>query len=139
MPEAEEIAREMSGGDPELMEEFLSEGYLGLAAAVSELGPWEDPADEDAIEEILRRVREAVSAAARTRDDMTMIDRHLIGQVEQLSACIDSLTEELGTKPNIDEIANKMGIPQERVLSILKLTGEDRDDRSYYPQDADET
>ena len=137
MPEVEEIARETAGADPELMEEFLSEGYLGLVAAVSAISPGTDPAAEEEIEEILRRVREAVGAAARSRDDAAMIDRHLIGQVEQLSACIDLLTEELGTKPNIDEIANRMGVSQERVLSILKLTGEDRDDRSYFPSDAE--
>ena len=133
MPEAEEIARETAGPDPELMEELLSEGYLGLVAAVDEIGAETDPGGEEQIEEILLRVREAVEAAARRRDDTAMIDRHLIGWVEQLSASIDRLTEELGAKPNIDEIANEMGISQERVLAILKLTGEDRDDRSYFP------
>ena len=48
--------------------------------------------------------------------------------MDLLNQSIDRLTEELGTKPNIDEIANDMGITQDKVIDILKLTGEDLDE-----------
>ena len=44
-----------------------------------------------------------------------------------LNESISKLTDELGKKPTIDEIANDLRIPQDKVLDILKLTGEDID------------
>lgn len=133
MPEIREMAQEAAPDDGELQEELLAEGYLLLVTAVRDVSLKAGPAGGEEIEDLLTRVREGMLGALRARDDAALIDRHLVGQVEQLSAAIDALTEELGTRPNIDEIANKMGISQERVLSILKLTGEDREDRSYFP------
>lgn len=137
MPDVGDLARDMAGGDPELSEELPAEGYLALVSAVRTLASESQgdpvPDEEDLEEAVLARVRESLERALAAREDLALIDRHLVGQVEQLSGSIDRLTEELGTKPNIDEIANDMGISQERVLSILKLTGEDREDRSYFP------
>ena len=41
-----------------------------------------------------------------------------------MNKSISRLTEELGSKPTVDELANDMGISQVKVLEILKLTGE---------------
>ena len=68
----------------------------------------------------------------RRRDD------RLVVQVELLNRSIEKLTEDLGTKPNIDEIANDMGITQQNVLDILKLTGEGLSDESFIPPAAEE-
>ena len=44
--------------------------------------------------------------------------------MELLNRSINALTESLGTKPTIDEVANDMGVPQDTVIEILKLMGE---------------
>ena len=73
-----------------------------------------------AIRKALERAQKE-AAALRKKDDRVIV------QVEMLNESISKLTDELGKKPNIDEIANDLRIPQEKVLDILKLTGEDID------------
>ena len=49
----------------------------------------------------------------------------LVERVQSLSDAIDRLTAVNAEKPNIDELANELGITQEEVLSVIRLTGED--------------
>ena len=61
-------------------------------------------------------------------------DKQLIAQVELPSKSIDAMTEELGTKPTVDEIANYMGVQQKTVLEILKLSGEELPEGEFYKE-----
>ena len=110
-------------------EDLRQEGMVGLVRGVDSLS--EDP-DEWGGRSVEETVKEAIRAAALEAKDafieLTRKDDRLIAQVELLNQSIDRLTEELGTKPNIDEIANDMGITQDKVIDILKLTGEDLDE-----------
>lgn len=119
---ADEIALEMADEEAADAEELRSEAYLGLAEALHDLG---DDADEEAVED---RIRCHMLAVREETEVLAASDRCLIAQVEELKACIDKLTEELGEKPNFDELANAMGVSQDKVLAILKLAGEDVDE-----------
>ena len=55
----------------------------------------------------------------------------LLGGLLDQFAIVIKFAEELGGKPNIDELANDLGISQEEVLKILKLTGTTPDDESF--------
>ena len=46
-------------------------------------------------------------------------------KVEMLDEAITTLTEELGRKVTLEELAVHMGLEEEEVISILKLAGED--------------
>ena len=128
MEEVERIAEEFQDGSVPA-EDLIQEGYLGLLDGVnsldSEAAGWSGLSVEETVTGAIRRAMEDAAGkyAAFGRDD-----ERLVAQVELLNASIDRLTEELGTKPNIDEIANDMGISQETVIRILKLTGEEVDE-----------
>ena len=52
-------------------------------------------------------------------------DRKMIEKVEMLDENIKTLTEELGRKVTIDELAVYMGVDMEEIEDILKLTGDE--------------
>ncbi|MCI6173817.1 MAG: hypothetical protein MR671_06105 [Clostridiales bacterium] len=128
MPLVDEVIEDLDDGVMP-SEDLRQEGMVGLVRGVDSLS--EDP-DEWGGRSVEETVKEAIRAAALEAKDafieLTRKDDRLIAQVELLNQSIDRLTEELGTKPNIDEIANDMGITQDKVIDILKLTGEDLDE-----------
>ena len=78
--------------------------------------------------EVMRgAIRKALERAQKEAAALKKKDDRVIVQVEMLNESISKLTDELGKKPTIDEIANDLRIPQDKVLDILKLTGEDID------------
>ena len=135
------IANETDDGSVPL-EDLIQEGYVGLLRGIKELDNETDQTDSASmrsVREILTEaIREAVSGAIREEAEMRHRDDRLVVQVELLNRSIEKLTEDLGTKPNIDEIANDMGITQQNVLDILKLTGEGLSDESFIPPAAEE-
>ena len=135
------IANETDDGSVAL-EDLIQEGYVGLLRGIKELDNETDQTDSASmrsVREILTEaIREAVSGAIREEAEMRRRDDRLVVQVELLNRSIEKLTEDLGTKPNIDEIANDMGITQQNVLDILKLTGEGLSDESFIPPAAEE-
>jgi len=137
MEEVEGIAKETDDGSLPL-EDLIQEGYVGLISAVQALGA-EAEEEETAegglfLSQMLReRIRGAMLDAQAAHRNLLKDDDRLIVQVELLNRSIERLTEELGTKPNIDEIANDMKITQEDVLSILKLTGDHVDEDALRP------
>ena len=137
MEEDEGIAKETDDGSLPL-EDLIQEGYVGLISAVQALGA-EAEEEETAegglfLSQMLReRIRGAMLDAQAAHRNLLKDDDRLIVQVELLNRSIERLTEELGTKPNIDEIANDMKITQEDVLSILKLTGDHVDEDALRP------
>ena len=130
------IANETDDGSVPL-EDLIQEGYVGLLRGIKELDNETDQTDSASmrsVREILTEaIREAVSGAIREEAEMRRRDDRLVVQVELLNRSIEKLTEDLGTKPNIDEIANDMKIPQETVLKILKLTDEGFDEEEFIP------
>lgn len=118
MTMAKEIAIEMNDGRIN-EEELLEEAYLGLAEALNDLGK---DADDDAIDDA---IRDHMKQYIQEFEDSISSDDYLVTQVQILNDAIDKLTVDLGTRPNIDELANEMGISQEKVIDILKLVGED--------------
>ena len=49
----------------------------------------------------------------------------MVEKVALLDASIQTLTEELGRKVTIDELAVYMGMTEEEIEDILRLTGEE--------------
>ena len=113
MPEAVRIALEMSDGSVPI-EDLTQEAYVGLLMGLNMVAE-----SEDALEE---------------QRELDKRDKQLIAQVELLSKSIDAMTEELGTKPTVDEIANYMGVQQKTVLEILKLSGEELPEGEFYKE-----
>ena len=130
LSDVEEIAAELSDGTvPE--EDLISEGYVGLMEGLKSF----DAGDPELMpmnmtETVRSAVRSAILSAIDRSREYEKTGELLVAQVELLRKSIDRLTEELGTKPNIDEIANDMQISQDKVLEIIKLTGPDVSDEA---------
>ncbi len=131
MPDVEGIVRDLDNGLIPF-EDLMQEGYVGLVEGVNgireDAGDW---AGASVDEQVHEAIRTAVQRAIDEAIEMMRKDDRLIAQVELLSKSIDRLTEELGTKPDIDEIANDMGISQNKVMDIMKLAGEDTGEEDH--------
>ncbi len=124
MPDVEEIVNELDNGTIPL-EDLMQEGFVGLVEGVNSIS--DDPDEWSGVsmdEQVHAAIRRAVQAALDEQKALTEKDDRLIVQVEMLNASIDKLTTQLGSKPTIDELANELGVTQDKVIEILKLTGE---------------
>ncbi len=133
MEEVAEAADEMSDGILPL-EDLIQEGYVGLMQGIRLLERGEAEEMELSVTDTLRgSIRQAIREAIELQKGRLRQDDRLVVQVELLNRSIERLTEELGTKPNVDEIANDMRISQQEVLNILRLTGEGISDEEFLP------
>ena len=124
MPLAMRIAAEMDDGAIPL-EDLTQEAFVGLVAGLNIIAQYEDRVKENTIAQSLERaIREQINIAQEEQRALAKRDDQLLVQVEILNRSINSLTETIGTKPTIDEVANDMGVSQETVIEILKLMGE---------------
>ena len=55
-------------------------------------------------------------------------DEKVVIQVNLLNDAIERLRKETGVAPNIDELANELGISQQKVLEIIKIAGDDEEE-----------
>lgn len=124
MPLAMKIAAEMDNGDIPL-EDLTQEAFVGLVAGLNILSKYEGSLEGMPLDKTLERaIREQILIAQEEQKALAKRDDQLLVQVEMLNRSINSLTESIGTKPTIDEVANDMGISQDTVIEILKLMGE---------------
>lgn len=124
MPLAMKIAAEMDNGDMPL-EDLTQEAFVGLVAGLNILAEYESTLEGMSLDKTLERaIREQILIAQEEQRAIRKRDDQLFAQVRLLNRSINELTETLGTKPTIDEVANDMGVAQDTVIEILKLMGE---------------
>ena len=134
MPEAVRIALEMSDGSVSI-EDLTQEAYVGLLMGLNMVAESEDTFDALPLTQTVEEaIRAQIASALEEQRELDKKDKQLIAQVELLSKSIDAMTEELGTKPTVDEIANYMGVQQKTVLEILKLSGEELPEGEFYKE-----
>ena len=134
MPEAMRIALEMSDGSVPI-EDLTQEAYVGLLMGLNMVAESEDTFDALPLTQTVEEaIRSQIASALEEQRELDKRDKQLIAQVELLSKSIDAMTEELGTKPTVDEIANYMGVQQTTVLEILKLSGEELPEGEFYKE-----
>ena len=109
MPEAVRIALEMSDGSVSI-EDLTQEAYVGLLMGLNMVAESEYTFDALPLTQTVEEaIRAQIASALEEQRELDKRDKQLIAQVELLSKSIDAMTEELGTKPTVDEIANYMG------------------------------
>ena len=134
MPEAVRIALEMSDGSVSI-EDLTQEAYVGLLMGLNMVAESEYTFDALPLTQTVEEaIRAQIASALEEQRELDKKDKQLIAQVELLSKSIDAMTEELGTKPTVDEIANYMGVQQKTVLEILKLSGEELPEGEFYKE-----
>ena len=116
------IAKEMY--HPEIfLGDLIQEGNVGLIMGI-EMTSEKDGAHEF----IISQIKESIQALVEEHTELKNRDKKMVEKVSLLDESITSLTEELGRKVSIDELAVYMGMDEEEILDILKLTGEETEE-----------
>ena len=116
-----EIAKEMY--HPEIfLGDLIQEGNVGLilgAELVTDV--------ETAHQTITEQIRQSIRMLIEEHTELSSRDKKMVEKVAMLDESIKTLTEELGRKVTIDELAIYMGMTEDEIEDILKLTGEESD------------
>ena len=122
LKEVVEIAKQMY--EPEVfLGDLIQEGNLGLVLGVEMLTSVQTVAQARDI--ITRQIRQSIQMLLEEQNELNSRDKKMVEKVQALDEAITALTEELGRKVTIDELAIYMGMEIEEIEDILKLTGEE--------------
>lgn len=102
------------------LEDLIQEAGLGLAAGLLAAEGAKDP--DAVIKECIRR---ELSRACQESSSAQSDDRRMVEKVRALDESLTRLEKDLGRKVYPEEIAADMGVSEEEVRDIIKLTGED--------------
>lgn len=113
------IAKEMR--QPEVfIGDLIQEGNLGLVLGVEMITDVENAHDI-----ITYQIKQSIQLLLEEQSELTSRDKKMVEKVQALDEGIQALTEELGRKVTIDELAVYMGLEIEEIEDILKLAGEE--------------
>ena len=122
LKEVVEIAKEMY--HPEIfLGDIIQEGNVGLILGVDMLA---DVAT--AHETIVNQVKQCIQMLIEEHAEVKSRDNKMVEKVTMLDESIKTLTEELGRKVTIDELAVYMGMTEEEIDDILRLMGEESEE-----------
>ena len=122
LKEVVEIAKEMY--HPEIFfGDIIQEGNVGLILGMDMLA---DVAT--AHETIVNQVKQCIQMLIEEHAEVKSRDNKMVEKVTMLDESIKALTEELGRKVTIDELAVYMGMTEEEIDDILRLMGEESED-----------
>ena len=117
-----EIAKEMY--HPEIfLGDLIQEGNVGLilgAELVTDI--------ETAHQTVTEQIRQSIQMLIEEHTELSSRDKKMVEKVAMLDESIKTLTEELGRKVTIDELAVYLGMSEDEIDDILKLTGEDSEE-----------
>ena len=119
-----EVAKEMYSPDV-FLGDLIQEGNLGLVFGVEMLTE-----AEHAHETIMNQVRQSMQLLLEEQKELQGRDKKMIEKVQMLDEAIKTLTEELGRKISIDELAIHLGMEMEEIEDILKLTGDEPEEEA---------
>lgn len=119
LKEVVQIAKKMY--HPEVfLGDLIQEGNLGLVIGVEML------VDAATAHEVLEtQIQQSIQAFLEEYTEVSNRDKKMVEKVNQLDESIKALTEEMGRKVSIDELAVYMGMEIEEIEDILKLMGEE--------------
>ena len=122
MGQVVEMAKQMH--QPEVfLGDLIQEGNVGLILGVDMLS---DVAT--AHETIVNQIKQSMQMLLEEHTEVSQRDKKMIEKVSMLDEGIKALTEELGRKVSIDELAVHMGMTEEEIEDILRLMGEETED-----------
>ena len=122
LKEVVEIAKEMY--HPEIfLGDIIQEGNVGLILGLDMLA---DVAT--AHETIVNQVKQCIQMLIEEHTEVKSRDNKMVEKVTMLDESIKTLTEELGRKVTIDELAVYMGMTEEEIDDILRLMGEESEE-----------
>ena len=103
--------------------DLVQEGNVGLILGVDMLTDV-----ETAHQTITEQICQSMQMLIEEHTELNNRDKKMVEKVAMLDESITTLTEELGRKVTIDELAVYMGMTEDEIEDILKLTGEDSEE-----------
>ena len=76
-------------------------------------------------EQIESEVRASIQAMIEEQEDVKQRDRKMVEKVNNLDQGIKELSEDKGGKVTLDELSEYLDMPEEEIMDILKLAGEE--------------
>ena len=122
LKEVVEIAKEMYQ-ETIFLGDLVQEGTVALIIGLEMI-----QSSVNAHETLVEQIKAGIQALIEEQAELSSRDKKMIEKVSMLDESITNLTEELGRKVSIDELAVYMGMDEEEILDILKLTGEETED-----------
>ncbi len=103
--------------------DLIQEGNVGLILGLDMLT---DAESGHAV--IMEQIRQSMQMLIEESAELSQRDKKMIEKVSMLDEGIKTLTEELGRKVTIDELAVHMGMTEEEIEDVLRLMGEDSEE-----------
>lgn len=103
--------------------DLIQEGNVGLILGVDMLTD-----AKTAHETIVNQIKQSMQMLLEEHTELSQRDKKMIEKVSMLDEGIKALTEEMGRKVSIDELAVHMGMTEEEIEDILRLMGEETED-----------
>ena len=122
LPEVVEIAKEFYHSEI-FLGDLIQEGNVGLILGLDMLTD-----AESAQEIIVAQIRQSIHMLTEEQDELNTRDKKMVEKVSALDEAIKTLTEELGRKVSLEELAVYMGLTEEEIEDILRLTGEEAEE-----------
>ena len=124
-----EIGKEMH--HPEVfLGDLIQEGNVGLMLALESI-PNVSEVGLAAVEQYLEgEIRQSIQLLIEETIDLKKRDHKMVEQVQDLDENITKLTEELGRKVTVEELALYTELSEAEIMEILKLTGEDMEEEA---------
>lgn len=117
-----EIAKELHHQEV-FLGDLVQEGNVGLILGVDRMN---NPSE--AHERIICEIRRSMQMLIEEQTELKNRDKKMVEKVHRLDESIQTLTEELGRKVTVGELAVYMGMSEEEVEDILRLTGEETEE-----------
>lgn len=105
--------------------DVIQEGNVSLMLALKGSHSRNDRELEE--QEVMEQVRAGMLALVEEQTEVKRQDKKMVEQVSELDEAIQSMSEEMGRKVAVDEVAEKLGISEAQIADILKLAGEEID------------
>ena len=116
LPEIVAMAKTMY--TPEIfIGDMIQEGNMGLMLAMEQHGKEK--------EVLLTMAKESMQALIASQKETALRDKRMVDKVSNLDEQIKKMTEELGRKVSVDELAEFLEITEEELIDVLRLAGEE--------------
>lgn len=100
--------------------DLIQEGNASLVEALKEY-----PAGSGQEDLVMEAVKASMQLVIASQEEVERRDRRMVEKVAALDETIQRMTDELGRKVDVSEVAGEMKLTEEQIRDILKLAGEE--------------
>lgn len=120
LPKVLEIAK-LYANQGVFLEDLIGEGNLAVAEGVTMLGAMEKPSEADGM--IIKLIMDAMEGIIGDTFKEQSEDRKLADKVNTVSDKARELSEELGRKVSVEELAESSGLSKKAIMNALSVSG----------------